>query len=130
MKRLIPSIFFVTLSLLAQSQEATFIAKPYLNIGRQPSPTTLDLLWQVPEGNAAMIVLNTEYWESKDPLATSGCPEGYIMDQQTAWLRTTITICVNNSKKFLAFISGDEHNFSFLPLTPQTPIYLPDVRLR
>jgi len=135
-------------------------------------------------GNVAMIVLNTEYWESKDPLATSGCPEGYIMDQQVKWLRETMAlmendahidhifvvthgavfpngdhladamwwdgdnksravvagvplqkgtierrdeildICVNNSKKFLAFISGDEHNFSFLPVTPQTAIYL------
>jgi hypothetical protein len=37
-----------------------------------------------------------------------------------------LDICVNNSQKFLAFISGDEHNFSFLPVTPQTSIYLPD----
>jgi hypothetical protein len=35
-----------------------------------------------------------------------------------------LDICVNNSKKFLAFISGDEHNFSLLPVTPKTPIYL------
>src|SRR5260221_3286069 len=155
-----------------------------------PNPNQLDFppykenVYYYTYDNVAMIVLNTEYWESKDPLATSGCPEGYIMDQQVKWLRETINkmeknshidhifvvthgavfpngdhladamwwdgdntsravvagvplpkgtierrdeildICVNNSQKFLAFISRDEHNFSFLPLTPQTPIYL------
>jgi hypothetical protein len=130
-----------------------------------------------------MIVLNTEYWESKDPFATSGCPEGYIMDQQTKWLKETmekmekntnidhifvsihgaafpngdhladamwwngdnasravvagvplskgtierrdeiLDICVNKSKKFIGFLSGDEHNFSFLEITPASSIY-------
>lgn len=134
-------------------------------------------------GNIAMIVLNTEYWESKDPTVTGGCPEGYIMDQQVKWLKETlrqlennsnidhifvnihgavfpngdhltdamywsgdntsravvagvplskgaierrdeiIDLCVNKSRKFLAFLSGDEHNFSFLQVTPETPIY-------
>ncbi len=147
-------------------------------------PTYKENVYYYTYDNVAMIVLNTEYWESKDPMATSGCPEGYIMDQQVKWLRETmhkmendphidhifvvthgavfpngdhladamwwdgdnksravvagvplskgtierrdeiLDICVNNSKKFLAFISGDEHNFSFLPVTPQTPIYL------
>ena len=32
-------------------------------------------------------------------------------------------VCVNKSRKFLAFISGDEHNFSFLEVTPETSIY-------
>jgi hypothetical protein len=31
---------------------------------------------------------------------------------------------VNKSKKFLSFISGDEHNFSFLEVKPETSIYL------
>ena len=147
-------------------------------------PTYQENVYYYTYDNIAMIVLNTEYWESKAPLVTSGCPEGYIMDQQVQWLRETMTrmehnphidhifvvthgavfpngdhladamwwdgdntsravvagkplakgtierrdeildICVNNSKKFLAFISGDEHNFSFLKMTPQTPMYL------
>jgi len=147
-------------------------------------PTYKENVYYYTYDNVAMIVLNTEYWESKDPLATSGCPEGYIMDQQVKWLKETMSrmegdphidhifvvthgavfpngdhladamwwdgdnksravvagvplpkgtierrdeilgICVNDSRKFLAFISGDEHNFSFLPMTPQTPIYL------
>jgi len=147
-------------------------------------PTYQENVYFYTYDNVAMIVLNTEYWESKDPLVTSGCPEGYIMDQQVEWLRKTMSrmerdahidhifvvthgavfpngdhladamwwdgnnksravvagaplskgtierrdeildICVNNSRKFLAFISGDEHNFSFLPMTPKTPIYL------
>ncbi|HZE84231.1 MAG TPA: hypothetical protein VE035_07965, partial [Puia sp.] len=149
-------------------------------------PTYKENVYYYTYDNVAMIVLNTEYWESKDPLATSGCPEGYIMDQQVKWLKETmgrmendahidhifvvthgavfpngdhladamwwdgdntsravvagkllpkgtierrdeiLDICVNNSRKFLAFISGDEHNFSFLPVTSQTPIYLKD----
>ncbi len=148
-------------------------------------PTYKENVYYYTYDNVAMIVLNTEYWESKDPLATSGCPEGYIMDQQVAWLKETVAkmeknpsidhvfvvvhgalfpngdhladamwwngnnssravvrgiplskgtierrdeildICVNQSKKFLSFISGDEHNFSFLQLTPLTTIYLP-----
>ncbi|QHV95384.1 purple acid phosphatase family protein [Spirosoma endbachense] len=34
-----------------------------------------------------------------------------------------LDLCVNKSKKFLAFISGDEHNFAFLHVTPDTPMY-------
>ena len=135
--------------------------------------------------NVAMIVLNTEYWTGQDP-KMSGSPEGFIMDQQFAWLQATIAkyetdpaidhifvnthsaifpngdhangamwydgnntarakvkgvpvavgilerrdqildLCVNRSRKFLAFLSGDEHNFAFLEVTPQTPLYLAD----
>jgi len=35
-----------------------------------------------------------------------------------------LDICVNKSKKFLSFLSGDEHNFSFIQITPQSNIYL------
>ena len=37
-----------------------------------------------------------------------------------------LDICVNGSEKFLAFISGDEHNFSMLQVTPSMKMYLPD----
>lgn len=180
------------------SGEATF-AKAFVNpqngptsedgAAYDPDPSRLDFptykenVYYYTYGNVAMIVLNTEYWESKDPTLTSGCPEGYIMDQQVKWLKETMNkmesnanidhifvnihgsafpngdhlddamywqgdnssrafvagkglpkgtierrdeildICVNNSKKFLAFISGDEHNFSFLKVDPNTPIY-------
>jgi len=146
-------------------------------------PTYKENVYYYTYGNIAMIVLNTEYWESKDPAVTGGCPEGYIMDQQMKWLRETmqtmennpnidhifvnihgavfpngdhlsdamywngdntsravvagtplpkgaierrdeiLDVCVNKSRKFLAFLSGDEHNFSFLEITPETPIY-------
>jgi hypothetical protein len=184
-----------------KSGEATF-AKAFVNptngpqsedgASYDPNPDVLDFptykenVYYYTYDNVGMIVLNTEYWESKDPTATSGCPEGYIMDVQTKWLKETIEkmekntaidhifvnihgavfpngdhladamwwngdntsrawvrgkplskgaierrdeildICVNKSKKFLSFISGDEHNFSFLEVTPSTPIYLPN----
>lgn len=153
------------------------------NPGRLDFPPYQENVYYYTYGNVAMIVLNTEYWESKDPAVTGGCPEGYIMDQQMKWLRETmqrmerdagidhifvnihgavfpngdhltdamywsgdntsravvagvalakgaierrdeiIDVCVNQSKKFLAFLSGDEHNFSFLEVGPGTPIY-------
>lgn len=153
------------------------------NPGRMDFPSYQENVYYYTYGNVAMIVLNTEYWESKDPMVTGGCPEGYIMDQQMRWLRETmqrmesdpaidhifvnihgavfpngdhltdamywsgdntsravvagvalpkgaierrdeiIDVCVNKSKKFLAFLSGDEHNFSLLQVTPETPIY-------
>ena len=34
-----------------------------------------------------------------------------------------LDLCVNKSKKFLAFTSGDEHNFAFLEVTPDFPMY-------
>ncbi len=180
------------------SGEATF-AKAFVNPGNgpqsedgaayDPDPAKLDFptykenVYYYTYDNVAMIVLNTEYWESKYPQLTSGCPEGYIMDQQVKWLKETVLkmeknanidhifvnihgavfpngdhladamwwdgdntsrafvagvplskgaierrdeildICVNNSKKFVAFLSGDEHNFSFLQITPQSKIY-------
>lgn len=181
------------------SGEATF-ARAFVNpdngpesedgASYDPDPSKLDFptykenVFYYTYDNIGMIVLNTEYWESKDPTATSGCPEGYIMDQQTKWLKETmdklekdpnidhifvnvhgaafpngdhladamwwngdntsrayvagkplskgaierrdeiLDICVNKSRKFLSFISGDEHNFSFLQITPESSIYL------
>ncbi|HKB91602.1 MAG TPA: hypothetical protein VKC60_13875 [Opitutaceae bacterium] len=34
-----------------------------------------------------------------------------------------LDLCVNKSKKFLAFLSGDEHNFAFLEVTSDFPLY-------
>lgn len=153
------------------------------NPGKSDFPSYKENVYFYTYGNIAMIVLNTEYWESKNPTVTGGCPEGYIMDQQVKWLKETmqlmesnpnidhifvnvhgaafpngdhladamywngdnasravvagvplpkgtverrdeiLDVCVNQSKKFLAFLSGDEHNFSFLEVTPETPIY-------
>jgi hypothetical protein len=181
------------------SGEATF-ARSFVNpkngpqsedgASYDPNPNVLDFptyqenVYSYTYDNAAFIVLNTEYWESKDPTATSGCPEGYIMDQQVKWLAETMAklerdpsidhifvynhgavfpngdhlpdamwwngnntsrawvagkplpkgtierrdeildICVNRSRKFLSFISGDEHNFAYLAVTPGMPMYL------
>jgi hypothetical protein len=156
------------------------------NPNQSDFPTYKENVYYYTYGNIAMIVLNTEYWESKTPAVTGGCPEGYIMDQQMKWLKETmqlmennpnidhifvnvhgavfpngdhltdamywsgdntsravvagvplpkgaierrdeiLDVCVNKSRKFLAFISGDEHNFSFLEVTPETPIYKDD----
>jgi hypothetical protein len=180
------------------SGEATF-AKAFVNPKNgpesedggsyDPNPNQLDFptykenVFYYTYDNVAFIVLNTEYWESKDPTFTSGCPEGYVMDMQLKWLKETmekmeknanidhifvnihgaafpngdhlpdamwwngdntmrayvagkplakgaierrdeiLDVCVNKSKKFISFISGDEHNFSFLEVTPETPIY-------
>jgi hypothetical protein len=189
---------FETFPYATHSGEATF-AKAFVNPGNGPQsedgasydpdqskldfPTYKENVFYYTYGNVAMIVLNTEYWESKFPLMTSGCPEGYIMDQQVKWLKETMNkmekdpaidhvfvnihgaafpngdhladamwwdgdntnravvagiplskgtierrdeildICVNKSKKFLSFLSGDEHNFSYLRITPQSKIY-------
>jgi hypothetical protein len=180
------------------SGEATF-AKAFVNPQNGPQsedgasydpdpekenfPTYKENVYYYTYANAAMVVLNTEYWESKDPTVTGGCPEGYIMDQQVKWLKETmqklegnsnidhifviihgaafpngdhlddamwwqgdntsraavgkvllkkgaierrdeiLDICVNRSKKFISFISGDEHNFSVLEVTSATQIY-------
>ncbi len=34
-----------------------------------------------------------------------------------------LDLCVNKSRKFLAFTSGDEHNFALLEITPDMPMY-------
>ncbi|HEY5327695.1 MAG TPA: metallophosphoesterase family protein [Mucilaginibacter sp.] len=183
------------------SGEATF-AKAFVNpdngpqsedgASYDPNPAVLDFptykenVFYYTYDNVAMIVLNTEYWESKDPNATSGNPEGYIMDQQVKWLKETmdkmeknpnidhifvnihgsafpngdhlddamwwqgdntsravvagvpvpkgtierrdeiLDCCVNKSKKFISFLSGDKHNFSFIQITPQSKIYKDD----
>lgn len=52
MKRLISIAVLFALHARAFSQENIFIAKPYLQIGREPSPGSLELLWQVPENVA------------------------------------------------------------------------------
>lgn len=52
MKRLISIAALFVLHGSVFSQADIFIAKPYLQIGREPSPGSLELLWQVPE-NAA-----------------------------------------------------------------------------
>jgi len=71
MKKLIAIISLLTLTLASFSQDNIFIAKPYLNLGRQPSPTTLDLLWQVPEGNADWTVevstANNKWMKTETP---------------------------------------------------------------
>ena len=67
MKRSISIVLLFVLPAIAFSQENIFIAKPYLQIGRSPSPTTLELLWQVAEDPAAWTVElktgPTEKWE-------------------------------------------------------------------
>ncbi|MEN9637278.1 MAG: hypothetical protein RL077_5682 [Verrucomicrobiota bacterium] len=150
---------------------------------RTDFPTYQENVYAYTYDNVAMIVLNTEYWKGQDP-KMSGCPEGYIMDQQFAWLQATIKkfeadpaidhlfvnvhsavfpngdhangamwydgnntarakvkgapvgvgilerrdqildLCVNRSRKFVAFLSGDEHNFACLAVTPDLPLYL------
>lgn len=49
MQRLFLVAFSLTVVLGLRAQDDIFIAKPYLQIGRQPSPTTLELLWQTPD---------------------------------------------------------------------------------
>src|SRR5260221_3541025 len=52
MKASISIILLLILHNSVFSQKNIFIANPYLQIGREPSPTSIELLWQVPE-NAA-----------------------------------------------------------------------------
>lgn len=136
--------------------------------------------------NVGVIVLNTNYWFTPSiqtlPV-TGGNPHGYIMDQQLAWLDTTLQkleadqhidhvfltlhtpffpngghvaddmwyngnnkfrayvagkpldkgiierrdqlldLLVNHSKKTVALLTGDEHNYARTEIGPQTNIY-------
>lgn len=49
MRKILLFIPLITFVLHVNAQDETFIAKPYLQIGRQPSPTTLELMWQTPD---------------------------------------------------------------------------------
>lgn len=52
MQRLFFLTLVITITTAARAQDDPFIAKPYLQIGREPSPTTLELLWQTPIATA------------------------------------------------------------------------------
>src|SRR5215469_15567067 len=52
MQRLISIVFFSTIVLATLAQDDAFIAKPYLQIGRAPSPASLELMWQTPNTQA------------------------------------------------------------------------------
>ncbi|MBO0932389.1 purple acid phosphatase family protein [Fibrella aquatilis] len=56
MKLFLPFLFCITLSQLAHSQDrqpsGVFIAQPYLQIGRTPSPQTMQVLWHAPDSTA------------------------------------------------------------------------------
>jgi len=41
--------FFLMIAFVTRAQDDAFIAKPYLQIGRQPSATSLELMWQAPD---------------------------------------------------------------------------------
>ncbi|HEY4286549.1 MAG TPA: metallophosphoesterase family protein [Puia sp.] len=49
MQRLFSLALLISIVLNGYSQDAVFIAKPYLQIGRHPSPTTLELMWHTPD---------------------------------------------------------------------------------
>ncbi|MCU1251377.1 MAG: hypothetical protein JWQ49_4406 [Edaphobacter sp.] len=140
-------------------------------------------------GNLAIIVLNSEHWNSVDP-RVNGAPEGHVMDQQLKWLDQTIQkfgadpkidhvfvathsvmfpsgdhteagmwffgsndprpmingtrtdkaiierrdqiidFSINKSKKIIGFLTGSEHNFSTLDVTPMLPIYPDNYRAK
>jgi hypothetical protein len=52
MRRSFLFFFAAAFSLAGHSQSDDFIAKPYLQIGREPSATSLELLWQTPDAPA------------------------------------------------------------------------------
>jgi hypothetical protein len=137
-------------------------------------------------GNVAMIVLNSDYWFApslKNETSSSGGLHGYLMDNQIAWLKETISILesdkdidhvfvtqhtpafpngghsgddmwysgnnekrpyiagkpvekgiierrdeylnilINQSTKVVGILTGDEHNYNWLKLTAEVPIY-------
>ncbi len=52
MRRILSVLILTGIAFTSFSQDEIFIAKPYLQIGRHPSATTLELLWQTPDGPA------------------------------------------------------------------------------
>lgn len=180
-----------------ESSEATF-AKAFVNPANGPEsedgasydpdasktdfPTYKENVYYYTYDNAAVIVLNSDYWLGAYT-HTSGSPQGYVMDNQLKWLKQTMAalesnakidhifvamhvslfpsgdhipdamwylgnndvrakvagkglpkgvmerrdeildLLVNKSKKFLAVLTGDEHNFAMLEVTPDFPLY-------
>ena len=157
-----------------------------------PNPATLDFpsydenVYFYTYGNVAMIVLNSNYWfapSMKRETSSGGGLHGYLMDNQLAWLKTTLEILetdndidhvfvtqhtpafpngghsgddmwysgnnemrpwiagkpvekgiierrdqyldilINESSKTVAILTGDEHNYNWLKLTREVPIY-------
>ena len=52
MKKSLFLIFVLSLGFRLAVAQEVFVAKPYLQIGRNPSPSTMQLLWQAPEENS------------------------------------------------------------------------------
>jgi hypothetical protein len=52
MQRLFLMATFSVIAMASRAQDENFIAKPYLQIGRQPSPSSLELMWQSPNTQA------------------------------------------------------------------------------
>jgi hypothetical protein len=188
---------------VTESSEATF-ARAVVNPANGPGsedgaaydpdpkkadfPTYKENVYYYTYDNAAVVVLNSDYWLGAY-LNTSGSPQGYIMDNQYKWLQQTVQklegdakidhifvavhvslfpsgdhipdamwylgnndirakvagvsvktgvierrdqildLLVNKSKKFLAILTGDEHNFAMLEVTPDFPMYPADYAL-
>lgn len=56
MQRIFLFVLVVNIFPNVYAQDEVFIAKPYLQIGRRPSPSTLELLWQTPDVEATWAV--------------------------------------------------------------------------
>lgn len=69
----------------AYSQDEPFIAKPYLQIGRRPSPTTLELMWQTPDAAAdwAVEIQTTP----KGKWVKTGAPDHVVASMDSARAR-------------------------------------------
>lgn len=65
------------------------------NPNQQDFPSYEENVFYYTHGNVAMIVLNSDYWFApslKNETGTSGGLHGYIMDNQLAWLKETISM--------------------------------------
>jgi 3',5'-cyclic AMP phosphodiesterase CpdA len=78
-----------------QSAEALF-AEAFVNPrnGPQPSdprrPTYLENVYSFHYGPVKLICFNNNYWVSYSAPLTGGCPEGYLMEDQLAWIEREV----------------------------------------
>src|ERR1700754_2610381 len=80
MQKILSLVFLTIIALTTYSQEEPFIAKPYLQIGRHPSPTTLELMWQTPDAPADWAVeikttANGKWTKTEAPQFISATPD-------------------------------------------------------
>lgn len=77
-------------------------------------PTYKENVFYYVHDNIAMIVLNSHYWYSPSIVKypeTSGCPHGYMMENQIKWLKNTLQMLEKDDKIDHVFVTQHTPTF-------------------